>query len=80
MANVYSKEYQSFLDKLKKARLDVEMSQRDAAKRFRRPQSFISRSETGESRVDVVDLTRFAEIYKKPVTYFFPTTSSKNKT
>jgi transcriptional regulator with XRE-family HTH domain len=80
MANVYSKEYQSFLDKLKKARLDAEMSQRDAAKRLRRPQSFISRSETGESRVDVVDLTRFAEIYKKPVTYFFPTAPSKSKT
>ena len=71
MSNIHGKDYQSFLRKLKRARLDAELSQEEVGAILKRPQSFVSRSESGESRVDVVDLQLFAAIYRKPITYFF---------
>ena len=41
-----------------------------SCKRLGKPQSFVSKSESGERRVDAVELRHFAKIYRKPVTYF----------
>ena len=35
-------------------------------------QSFVSKCETGERRVDVVELAAFAKLYERPLTYFVP--------
>ena len=48
----------------------------EVAQRLRKPQSFVSKCESGERRVDVVEVERFAEIYGKEVSYFLPTTRS----
>ena len=40
------------------------------AKKLRRPQSFVSKCESGERRVDVVELTGFADLYRKDLGYF----------
>jgi transcriptional regulator with XRE-family HTH domain len=37
------------------------LSQEDVARRLRRPQSFVSKYETGERRLDVVELLEVAE-------------------
>jgi transcriptional regulator with XRE-family HTH domain len=37
------------------------LSQEEVARRLRRPQSFVSKYETGERRLDVVELTEVAE-------------------
>ena len=64
--------YKRFLGKLIKARREAELSQRDAARRLRTTQSYVSRCETGDRRVDIVELQRFAHVYGKPVSYFLP--------
>jgi hypothetical protein len=37
-----------------------------------RPQSFVSKAESGERRVDFVELRHLARIYKKPLSFFEP--------
>lgn len=64
------KDYAYFEERLRKARLEAGLTQVQAAKKLRRPQSHISNVESGQQRVDVVELKRFAEIYKKDINYF----------
>jgi hypothetical protein len=40
------------------------------ARSLRRPQSFVSKCESGERRVDVVELQDFARLYGKPLDFF----------
>ena len=40
------------------------------AKKIGRPQSHISNVESGQQRVDVVELKRFAKMYGKDISYF----------
>jgi transcriptional regulator with XRE-family HTH domain len=66
----YVQEYRAFLRRLKQAREDARLTQADVAHRLSRPQSFISKCESGERRVDFVELRHFARIYKKSISYF----------
>lgn len=62
--------YRLFLTRLRQARLDAGLTQIEVAARLRRPQSFVSKCESGERRVDVVELVAFAELYKKDLASF----------
>jgi transcriptional regulator with XRE-family HTH domain len=68
--SVKTKEYAQFVERLRKARLDAGLSQVQVAKKLKRPQSHISNIESGQQRVDVVELGRFAKMYGKDITYF----------
>jgi transcriptional regulator with XRE-family HTH domain len=68
--SVFSREYGAFLEKLKKARIAAGLTQTDVAKRLRVPQSFVSKFESGERRLDVIELKRLSALYKKPLAYF----------
>jgi transcriptional regulator with XRE-family HTH domain len=68
--SIYTKEYQAFLKRLNQARIDSGMTQFEVAKKLKQPQSYISKCESGERRVDIIELTRFAQIYAKPINYF----------
>ena len=70
MGEIWSSEYKAFLKKLRQARVEVGFTQVEAAKKLDKPQSFVSKCESGERRVDVVELRRFAKLYRKPFTYF----------
>jgi transcriptional regulator with XRE-family HTH domain len=67
---IHSTQYQSFLEKLKQARLDAGLTQVDVAQALGKHQSYISKCESGERRVDFVELLDFARIYQKPLEYF----------
>lgn len=68
--SIHTKEYAYFVERLRKARLEAGLTQAQVAKRIGRPQSHISNVESGQQRVDVVELQRFAKIYNKNVNYF----------
>ena len=46
--------------------------QMEVAKALRRPQSFVSKCESGERRVDVVELEEFAKLYRRSLSFFLP--------
>jgi len=70
LANVYSEAYGRFLVRLREARREANLTQEQVARRLRRPQSFVSKCESGERRVDVLELATFAKLYRKPLDYF----------
>jgi len=68
--SIYSKEYRKVVDRLKKARQESGLIQTEVAKKLGKPQSFVSKVERGERRLDVAELKQFADIYKKPLDFF----------
>ncbi|MCX5782013.1 MAG: helix-turn-helix transcriptional regulator [Elusimicrobia bacterium] len=67
---IYLKEYKQFVEKMIKARLDAGLKQQDVAKKLKKPQSYISKIERCERRIDVLELKKIAVIYKKSILYF----------
>jgi transcriptional regulator with XRE-family HTH domain len=68
--SIYSNEYKSLVKKLKEARLEIGLTQGEAAKKLKKPQSYISKVENGEQRIDVIEMKKFADLYKKDINYF----------
>jgi transcriptional regulator with XRE-family HTH domain len=70
---VYQGKYRRFRDRLREARKSAGLTQGEAARRLGKPQSFVSKCESGERRVDFVELLAFVELYESSVEYFGPT-------
>jgi transcriptional regulator with XRE-family HTH domain len=62
--------YQAFLQRLQQARRDAGLSQVEVARLLGRPQTWVSKCELGERRVDFVELDDFARAYRKPLEFF----------
>lgn len=54
--SLYRPEYEAFLRLLRETRLAANLTQQQVAERVGRPQSFVSKVESGERRCDVVEL------------------------
>ena len=67
---IYSKEYSRLVKKLKAARLTSGLNQTQAGKLFKKDQTFISKVESGQYRLDPIQLMKFSRIYKKDIKYF----------
>lgn len=68
--SVHTRKYQLFLDLLIKARKDAGVTQEEVASRLNRPQSFVSKCENGERRIDVIELLEILDaIEVNPVTF-----------
>lgn len=59
--SIFSKSYVIFLRRLRAAREDAEVDQRELAMRLRKTQSFVSKCERGERRIDVIELRAFCK-------------------
>jgi len=68
--SIYSKDYKEIINRLKQARIDAGLSQQAVADKLGKPQSYVSKIESGERRLDVAELKKLSEVYKKPVSYF----------
>ena len=56
--------------RLRQARLDAGLSQTEAASRLKKPQSFISKCESGKRRLDFIEMKVVAELYGKELSFF----------
>ena len=59
----HSKKYARLLRALRQARKDADLTQTDVATKFGAHASFVSKCESGERRIDVVELADFCKIY-----------------
>ena len=64
MKTIHSKEYKAVLSRLKIARKKARLTQAEIAKKLSKPQSFISKIENGERRIDIIELKKIADLYK----------------
>lgn len=67
---IYSKEHKKIINRLKKARLDAGLNQKEVAKLLGKTQSYISKIESGQCRIDIIQIKKFAKIYKKEIIFF----------
>jgi transcriptional regulator with XRE-family HTH domain len=70
MSTIYTKEYKEITQKLLKARKEAGFKQFEVAQKIGKPQSYVSKIEKGERRIDAVELKILAKIYNKKITYF----------
>ncbi len=62
--SLYSDTYHRFLALFRETRISSGLTQQEVARRLGRPQSFISKCESGERRVDVAELIAFCEVVR----------------
>ena len=63
--SVYNDDYKKLIERLKQARLDAGLSQQVVADELNKPQSYISKIESGDRRLDIIEVKEFAKLYKK---------------
>jgi transcriptional regulator with XRE-family HTH domain len=67
---IYSEGHKALVKKLIEAREGRKLRQEEVAKLLGRTQSYISKIEAGQRRVDIIQLKEFAKIYKKNLDFF----------
>jgi DNA-binding transcriptional regulator YiaG len=65
-----SPEYRAMVERLKQARQEAGLKQEEVAAQLGKPQSYVSKVERAERRIDPPELARFAEVLGKPVNWF----------
>lgn len=70
--SIHSSRYREFCRRLRQAREAAGLTQAEAGSRIHRDQTLISKVESGERRLDIIEVDELAEIYGKPLTWFVP--------
>ena len=68
--SIHTNERTLFVGKLKKARVEAGLTQAEVAEKLGCSQSWVSKVELGELRVEAIWLNRLAKLYGKSVSYF----------
>jgi transcriptional regulator with XRE-family HTH domain len=69
-SRLYSQKNKKLLEKLRLARIEAGLTQMEAGKKLKRPQSYLSKIERGERKIEAIELGDFAKIYNKDIKYF----------
>ncbi len=64
MPSIHSEEYRQIVSKLTAARKDAGLSQKEVATMLNKPQSYISKIETFQRRIDILEMKELSKIYK----------------
>ncbi len=70
LKTIHSKEYQLLIEKLVESRKQAGFSQLQVSSKINKSQSYISKIENCELRIDVIQLSVLAKLYKKEITFF----------
>ncbi len=70
VTSLHTAPYRRFLVKLREAREKRGLTQVQVAAKLRTTQTFVSKCERGERRLDVIELNRFAKLYQIPLSWF----------
>jgi transcriptional regulator with XRE-family HTH domain len=68
--DIYSSGHKFLAQQLKKAREASGLDQKEVAELLDKTQSYVSKIEAGQRRIDVIQLQEFAKIYKKKIEFF----------
>lgn len=68
--SIHTDERAIFVRRLKKARIEAELTQDEVADKLGCSQSWVSKIELGELRVEAIWLNKLAKLYGKKVEYF----------
>jgi len=68
--SIYTKEHSRLVEKLKSDRMEARLDQKDVAKLLHKTQSYVSKVESGQRKIDVFQLKSFAKIYKKSLDHY----------
>ena len=68
--SIHTNERAEFVKRLKRARIDTGLTQADVAEKLGCSQSWVSKVELGELRVEAMWLNKLAKLYKKRIEYF----------
>ncbi|MCJ7805829.1 helix-turn-helix transcriptional regulator [Patescibacteria group bacterium] len=63
MKTIYTTEYKDLIERLREARLAKGLTQIEVSERLKKGQSFISKVEGGQRRLDIVELKTLANVY-----------------
>ena len=70
MATRHPERYRKLLERLREARKAAGLSQEAVAAALGVRQKYVSKIETGERRIDPVELQELADLYRKPIQFF----------
>lgn len=68
--SLHTPRYRVFLGRLRQARVEAGLTQADLAEALGQSQTWVSKCELGERRVDIVELTDIAEVLGKDLDWF----------
>ena len=68
--SIFTREYKVFLRLLRQARTAAGLTQTELAERLGETQSWVSKCERGERRLDVVELRAFCAAFGVPLSHF----------
>jgi len=70
MTKIYSEDQKYLVTRLKQARIEAGFGQIEVANKIKRTQSYVSKIESGQTKIDVVTLRVFSDLYNKKINYF----------
>lgn len=71
MRTIYTSEYKEIIERLRKARIEKGLTQLEVSNKLKRGQSFVSKIERRQRRLDVLEMKELASIYGLSVSKFY---------
>jgi transcriptional regulator with XRE-family HTH domain len=70
--SIHSPQYEYIVLKLRQARREAGLKQQVVADKLGKYESYLSKIENGDRRVDILELVELATVYKKDLNFFVP--------